>query len=68
MDAVARRTPRELDALASRLIAEAGGFPSFLGYRDYPAATCISVFLRRESAAAWTPRYTLQASPNFSKG
>lgn len=33
----------ELDLLAERLIREAGGIPSFKGYRDYPAATCISV-------------------------
>jgi len=38
-----KTTPKDLDALAHRLIAEEGGFPSFLGYRDYPAATCISV-------------------------
>jgi methionyl aminopeptidase len=38
-----KTTPKELDALAHRLIEESGGFPSFLGYRDYPAATCISV-------------------------
>lgn len=38
-----KSTPKELDALAHRLILEEGGVPSFLGYRDYPAATCISV-------------------------
>lgn len=38
-----KTTPKDLDALAHRLILEAGGYPSFLGYRDYPAATCISV-------------------------
>lgn len=38
-----KSTPKELDALAHRLILEEGGIPSFLGYRDYPAATCISV-------------------------
>lgn len=38
-----KTTPKDLDALAHRLISEEGGFPSFLGYRDYPAATCISV-------------------------
>ena len=37
------RTTKELDTIAHRLITEAGGYPSFLGYRDYPAATCISV-------------------------
>ncbi|HEY0866860.1 MAG TPA: type I methionyl aminopeptidase, partial [Fimbriimonas sp.] len=36
-------TPVELNDLAERLIREEGGVPSFLGYRDYPAATCISV-------------------------
>jgi len=36
-------TPRELDRLADKLITEAGGQPSFLNYRGYPAATCISV-------------------------
>ncbi|HWA83896.1 MAG TPA: type I methionyl aminopeptidase [Fimbriimonadaceae bacterium] len=36
-------TPRELNDLAHSLILEEGGIPSFLGYRDYPAATCISV-------------------------
>lgn len=38
-----KTTPRQLDELAARLIAEAGGKPSFLGYRGYPANTCISV-------------------------
>jgi methionyl aminopeptidase len=38
-----KSTPKELDALADRLIREEGGVPSFLGYRGYPAATCISV-------------------------
>jgi len=38
-----KTTPKELDALADRLIREEGGVPSFLGYRGYPAATCISV-------------------------
>jgi len=38
-----KTSPRDLDALADRLIREEGGLPSFLGYRDYPAATCISV-------------------------
>lgn len=33
----------ELDALADRLISEAGCVASFKGYRGYPAATCISV-------------------------
>jgi methionyl aminopeptidase len=38
-----KSTPRSLDALAGRLIREAGGQPSFLDYRGYPADTCISV-------------------------
>lgn len=38
-----KTTPRELNDLADRLIREEGGVPSFLGYRDYPASTCISV-------------------------
>src|SRR5436305_10599772 len=36
-------TPRELDELAHRLIEDEGGVPSFLNYRGYPSATCISV-------------------------
>lgn len=36
-------TPAALDALAEKLIREKGGTPSFLGYRGYPASTCISV-------------------------
>lgn len=38
-----KSSPASLDALAGRLIREAGGIPSFLNYRDYPADTCISV-------------------------
>lgn len=38
-----RTTLTELDALAERLILDAGCVPSFKGYRGYPAATCISV-------------------------
>jgi methionyl aminopeptidase len=38
-----KTTLLEMDSLAERLILEEGGFPSFKGYRDYPAATCISV-------------------------
>ncbi|MFO7675404.1 MAG: type I methionyl aminopeptidase [bacterium] len=34
---------RELDALCEREIRSRGGTPTFLGYRGYPAATCISV-------------------------
>jgi methionyl aminopeptidase len=36
-------TPRELNEMAARIIEEEGGVPSFLNYRGYPAATCISV-------------------------
>jgi methionyl aminopeptidase len=36
-------TPRQLNDMAHRLIEEEGGIPSFLNYRNYPAATCISV-------------------------
>lgn len=36
-------TPAKLDELADKLIREKGGKPSFLGYRGYPASTCISV-------------------------
>ncbi len=38
-----KTTPKHLDTLAEKLIRDAGAVPSFLGYRDYPAATCISV-------------------------
>lgn len=37
------KTPNELNSLAQQIIEDAGAKPSFLGYRDYPAATCISV-------------------------
>jgi methionyl aminopeptidase len=33
----------ELDALTRRLIGEMGAKPSFLGYRGYPGAICISI-------------------------
>jgi methionyl aminopeptidase len=33
----------DLDQEAEQLILESGGTPSFLGYQDYPASTCISV-------------------------
>ena len=36
-------TTGELDAMAERMIREQGAIPTFLGYRGYPAATCISV-------------------------
>jgi methionyl aminopeptidase len=38
-----RTSPADLDALAARLVAEAGGVPSFLNYRGFPANACISV-------------------------
>jgi len=38
-----KTTMLELDAIAVRIIEEAGGVPSFLGYKGYPAATCISI-------------------------
>ncbi|HRK22355.1 MAG TPA: type I methionyl aminopeptidase [Fimbriimonadaceae bacterium] len=38
-----KTTPKDLDDLAARLVAEAGGICSFYKYRDYPAHTCISV-------------------------
>jgi len=37
------KTPKQLNDLAHRLISEAGAYPSFLNYRNFPAATCISV-------------------------
>lgn len=38
-----KTTLLELDAIARRVIEEAGGTPSFLGYKGFPAAACISV-------------------------
>lgn len=38
-----KTTLLELDAIARRVIEEAGGVPSFLGYKGFPAAACISV-------------------------
>jgi len=38
-----KTTMLELDAIAVRIIEESGGVPSFLGYKGYPAATCISL-------------------------
>src|ERR687887_1573143 len=35
-------TTAELDALADEFIRSQGGVPTFLGYRGYPAATCLS--------------------------
>lgn len=36
-------TTMQLDALAHEFISDNGGVPSFLGYRGYPYAACISV-------------------------
>jgi methionyl aminopeptidase len=38
-----KTTPQQLNDLAEKLIREEGGVPSFLGYRGFPAAACISV-------------------------
>lgn len=38
-----KTTPLDLDRLAERVVAEAGGVCSFKNYRGYPANTCISV-------------------------
>ncbi len=38
-----KTSPADLDAIAARVVAEAGGIPSFLNYRGFPANTCISV-------------------------
>lgn len=32
-----------LESIATKLINQAGGKPSFRGYRDYPAAICVSI-------------------------
>jgi methionyl aminopeptidase len=36
-------TTRELDAVAEKVIRDAGAVPSFLGYHGYPATLCLSV-------------------------
>ncbi|HEX8003832.1 MAG TPA: type I methionyl aminopeptidase [Mycobacteriales bacterium] len=36
-------TTRDLDAVAERVIRDAGATPSFLGYHGYPATLCVSV-------------------------
>jgi methionyl aminopeptidase len=41
--AVVGATPRDLDAVAAGVIADAGATPSFLGYHGYPATLCTSV-------------------------
>ncbi len=38
-----KTSPKDLDHLAETLIKEAGGTPSFLNYRGFPASACISV-------------------------
>ncbi|MBS1717532.1 MAG: type I methionyl aminopeptidase [Armatimonadetes bacterium] len=38
-----KTTPKQLDLLAAKIVADAGGIPSFLNYRGFPANTCISV-------------------------
>jgi methionyl aminopeptidase len=38
-----KTTPRELDSIAADVVREAGGVPSFLNYRGFPASACISV-------------------------
>ncbi|HSI71592.1 MAG TPA: type I methionyl aminopeptidase [Fimbriimonas sp.] len=38
-----KTTPKQLDELGARLVAEAGGYCSFLNYRGFPAHACISV-------------------------
>jgi methionyl aminopeptidase len=35
-------TTAELDAIAEEFILSQGGYPTFKGYRGYPAATCLS--------------------------
>jgi methionyl aminopeptidase len=35
-------TTAELDAVAEEFIVSQGGYPTFKGYRGYPAATCLS--------------------------
>jgi methionyl aminopeptidase len=37
-----KTTPKELDEIGGRIVAEAGGACSFLGYRGFPANACIS--------------------------
>ncbi len=37
------RTTAEVDAYAAELIAERGGIPTFLGYRNFPGNICISI-------------------------
>lgn len=41
--AAAGRTTGDLDAVAARVIADAGATASFLGYEGFPATVCVSV-------------------------
>jgi methionyl aminopeptidase len=38
-----KTTPLDLDGIAARIVAEAGGTPSFLNYKGFPNSACISV-------------------------
>jgi len=38
-----KTTGEDLDRLAEKLITEAGGWPSFKGYRGFPNAICLSI-------------------------
>lgn len=38
-----KTSPADLDAIAAKIVGEAGGVPSFLNYKGFPANTCISV-------------------------
>lgn len=38
-----KTTGQELDRLAEKLVREAGGVPSFKGYRGYPKSICLSI-------------------------
>lgn len=38
-----KTTTEDLDSLGERIVREAGGVPSFKGYRAFPAAVCIEV-------------------------
>ncbi len=38
-----KTTPKELDAMAAKIVGDAGGTPSFLNYRGFPANACVSV-------------------------
>ncbi len=38
-----RITDTQLNAIAEKLVLEAGGFPAFKGYRMFPASLCVSI-------------------------